>query len=127
VNTRYSLFTLIASILFLVVCVANAHADTRVMRPTNTEIGSVVSTHADVVRQCYQENLIGDQAVAEFTLDIVISPSGRVRGVYVSGLSFSQAAYLEKCVATHAQHWQFPRTGVRTAVRTPFLFVLARR
>jgi hypothetical protein len=91
-------------------------------------IRAVVRAHRAELRACYENQLVGDPALAgTLVLGIVVQPDGAVRsvGLFEDALESTTEAdeAVEACVLERVRGWRFPETrGGLVGIRYPFVF-----
>jgi TonB family protein len=82
-------------------------------------VREVVKAHIDQVRECYNAELVEDEAVAgSVVVSFVVQPDGSATQVNVP--ESSMPARFDACLITAVEGWSFPASDAETRVSYPF-------
>jgi len=110
-------------VLALVLVLAAALPAAAMVSPS--AIRSVVASHRDEVRRCYERALRARPGLqGRVTVRFAIAPSGRVRSVHAEASALGRD--LESCLEKRISRWRFPAASPsRGEVRISYPFVFA--
>jgi TonB family protein len=84
-------------------------------------VREVVKAHIDQVRECYNAELVENEAVAgSVMVSFVVQPDGSATQVGVP--ESSMPARFDACITTAVEGWTFPASDAETRVSYPFDF-----
>ncbi len=85
-------------------------------RLSKEEVATVVASHRDEIKSCYQELLKENpNASGKVVLHFVVDPDGKVAEASIKDRTIASED-LGSCVLTRFRNWEFPKAGQPTEV-----------